>query len=697
MPADRNAAAAVLIAATAAASIPSISNAQTTGERELEAVTVTGESAGSWRGVSTQTGVFRDRDVIDVPLSVDVVPAAVIEAQQATTIYEALKNTAGVTRSQLGPTIYSNIAIRGITVENRSNYRMNGSLPVINLIDLPIENKERIEVLKGSSGLYYGLVPPSGIVNLVTRRAGPDPVTTLTLTGNQHGALGIHGDLARRSEDGSFGWRVNLADSRQREGIHGFEGSRSFASAALDWRVTDRWLLKADLEHVRQDSVEQASVRLLPAVDGVVPIPRLPNPTKLLTADWARYEANATNLLLRSDYSLSDNWIWTVEVGSAETERPRRNFTDIRNYDLVTGAGQAFTFVQCCQDYDNRMLRTEVLGMFDAGGLSHELTFGWVDNRREQTSGAFTSFAQPQNLYDPVALAAPTVTLGAPAPRTRINDRGLYVHDRMSWGNWSGSVGVRWIDYRNVSPTSVYETSETTPAVSVGYRLAPRVNLYASYIEGLEEGGQAPLSAANPAQVFPAVRTKQREVGAKAEVGGALVQASLFEIDRPSAGIDPATNVYSVNGEARYRGLELAASGELTRRLSFYSSTQLLDAEVVRSTSPALVGKRPENTAEFTASLYVDYRVEALPGLSVGAGVFHVGARMVNNLNQGEIGSFTRVDLGAAWRTKFDGRPVVLRANIENLTDRNYWAAAGAGYLAQGLPRTLRLSAQMAF
>jgi iron complex outermembrane receptor protein len=36
--------------------------------------------------------------------------------------------------------------IRGIAVQNRTNYRLNGSVPM--------ENKERAEALKGASALY---------------------------------------------------------------------------------------------------------------------------------------------------------------------------------------------------------------------------------------------------------------------------------------------------------------------------------------------------------------------------------------------------------------------------------------------------------------------------------------------------------------------------------------------------------------
>ena len=53
-------------------------------------------------------------------------------------------------------------------VQNRTNYRLNGSMPIMNFSQVPMENKARVEVLKGASALYYGFTAPSGIVNYVT-------------------------------------------------------------------------------------------------------------------------------------------------------------------------------------------------------------------------------------------------------------------------------------------------------------------------------------------------------------------------------------------------------------------------------------------------------------------------------------------------------------------------------------------------
>src|SRR5439155_15931647 len=166
---------------------------------QLEEFNVSSTRMFSYQTDKVQVGSFRDVNPVDVPLTVNVMTREVIEAQGARTIFDAIKNAAGVTRAQTGGgSIADNVAIRGITVENRGNYRLNGSLPVVNLLDLSLENKERVEVLKGATSLYYGFVPPSGVVNLVTKRAGKDPTTTVKVTGNNFGAIAGHVDLARR-------------------------------------------------------------------------------------------------------------------------------------------------------------------------------------------------------------------------------------------------------------------------------------------------------------------------------------------------------------------------------------------------------------------------------------------------------------------------------------------------------------------
>ena len=123
----------------------------------LEEIVVTADRRNSYSADLVQAGSFRGARQLDTPLTVNVIPDALIRSQQAEGLLDALRNTAGVSPSQVTTIVYSNLAIRGIRVENRSNYRLNGTLPVVNLIDLPLEDKDRVEVLKGASGALLRL------------------------------------------------------------------------------------------------------------------------------------------------------------------------------------------------------------------------------------------------------------------------------------------------------------------------------------------------------------------------------------------------------------------------------------------------------------------------------------------------------------------------------------------------------------
>ena len=125
--------------------------------KTLETITVIADRSDSFSSDYVQVGTFRDARVLDTPLTVSVVTKDLLQAQDARSIIDAVRNTPGVTQSQINANIYSNISIRGIPVDNLTNYRLNGVLPVINLIDMPMEDKDRIEILKGAGELVLRL------------------------------------------------------------------------------------------------------------------------------------------------------------------------------------------------------------------------------------------------------------------------------------------------------------------------------------------------------------------------------------------------------------------------------------------------------------------------------------------------------------------------------------------------------------
>ncbi len=93
-----------------------------------------------------------------------------------------------------------------------------------------------------------------------------------------------------------------------------------------------------------------------------------------------------------------------------------------------------------------------------------------------------------------------------------------------------------------------------------------------------------------------------------------------------------------------------------------------------------------------TGSLFAEYR--PAPGLGLGAGVFHVGARAVDAANTASVDGYTLVSASA--RYNFAGpTPLTLQLNADNLFDTRYWSAAGNNLLGVGLPRQIKLTARI--
>ena len=675
------------------------SSGQSDAGKKLPAVIVTGERTGSFNSDSVQVGTFRDMAPIDVPQTSNVVTREVLDAQAITGVFGALRNTAGVTRSQLNGSTYDNIAIRGILVENRSNYRLNGSLPIINLIDIPMENKERVEVLKGASSLYYGFVPPSGIVNLVTKRAGKDPITNVSLMANMYGGANSHIDLGRRfGSEQQFGARINLLAGREDIGIHNFSGHRALMSGAFDWRITDKLSVKFDVEHYRKEVSEQAAIQALPAVNGVITLPPIPNARRNLAGEWQKYDAEATNLLLRADYAISDNWGVLFEIGKAQTRRDR-NFSQFQNYNLATGEGTLRTFFNRGQHWDNQNIRAEIFGRFPGQAITHEVSVGFTGNERSQDPRTSSRFDTTQNLYNPIDIARQSPTTPFSANRSKITDLGLYISDRiLIGGRLQVMLGVRSSFYESVAATTHYKADRVNPSLSLMYKPIPNVSIYASYIEGVEESGQAPANRANNGEILAPAVSKQKEVGVKALVAqGILLQVAYFDIKRASTTVDVPTNRFVLNGMARYSGFELSASGEVTKQLSLIGSALFMEAEQLNRANTETFGKIPDNTPQRTASLFAEYRPTSIPGLALSSGVHYVGRRPVNSANQAFVDDYAILSLGARYATRIAGKRTMLQAVVDNATNSNYWSTAGNGLLGVGAPIMFKVASRVEF
>ena len=662
------------------------------GKPHLETINVSAERVTGFKAKTSQIGAFRDAELLDIPMTINVIPRTVLDAQDAQGLYDALKNTAGVARSQTSGTVADNLSIRGVATENRTSFRLNGGLPVNNLVEMPMENKERVEVLKGSSALYYGFTSPAGVVNMVTKRARTEPITTFALSGNDSGQYIGHLDVGRQF--GDIGVRMNLAGGQVRVPIDHYEGTRQLVAGAFDWRVTEQLSIKADFENIRRSAVEQASVSILPAVNNAIVVPAPPDPEKLISGPWALTSGRIANHQIRADYYLNPDWAVMYEFGRAETDRYRRASSQIQNYNVLTGAGTLRIALTRGQSYANKNDRAELAGRVQTWIFDHDMTFGWMENGRYQNGPGQQVINVAQNLYNPVSIAEPLLTQTLALSPQDISDRGLYFYDRirMFGDRLQIQLGVRKTDYVNRSAGGVSSIEETTPAYGLVFKPRKDTSLYVSYIEGLEEGGTAPLSTNNPGQVLPAGKSEQKEAGIRTEaIAGLSLTLAYFTIERASAYTN-AANFFVLDGRTVYKGWEYSATGEIGKQFSIYLSGMFLDAKQEQAQNAALLGRAPDNTPEQTHSLFAEYRPAFVPGFALNGGAYYIGRRFINNLEQGSIPAYTIFTAGARYSTRIMRKNTSFQLNVENVADKRYWSAAGGGILAVGLPRQLKMS-----
>lgn len=709
------------------------------GAPTLEEVVVTADRRNSFSADLVQAGSFRGARQLDTPLTVSVIPQHLIQSQQAMGLLDALRNTAGVTQAQTSTTVYNNLSIRGIPVDNRENYRLNGALPILNLIDLPLEDKDRVEALKGASALYYGFTTPSGIINMTMKRPTENPYLEADVFGDDHGGVGGHVDASNTY--GPFGARINAVYANVDSGIRDTLGQRSLLSGAFDFKPTDRLTFSFDAEHIYK-SVDEPGIFHLKAPTSTVgnlypkvTLPPLLDPSENFGADWATNRAEETNLLGHAEYRISDQWNVTVDAGDSYLDR-RRHFDYLTPTNLATGAGTLSIGLQHTH-YENKNVRAQVAGTFYTGPFLHEVLFGASDNiidsfapstQYADCMGGITKTpgaACAQNFLHPRDIAIQTAIPVETADTTQIQDIGYYVFDRMKFHEWLQLLGgIRYSDYTESDLTKHNQTYHATPtSYSWGVVVKPKswVSLYGTYIEGLETTPAAPNTAVNAGEQLPATTSTQYEGGVKIEPRrGFLIQAAYFDIDRGSTYVN-GNNVYVQDGRARYQGEEISLTGEVTKSLSVYVSALFLDARqvsgaptiytfsdhttstsplggVVTSVTPTVVGKQIENTPKVTFSAAAEYRfLDWLPGLSVNGAVYYVGKRAVNPLNQAFIPAYTLVDLGAAYTTEIHNHQTTFRINAENIANTRYWAATGSLYLAQGAPGSVRFSVSTRF
>ncbi|CAN0585168.1 unnamed protein product, partial [Ectocarpus sp. 12 AP-2014] len=157
------------------------------------------------------------------------------------------------------------------------------------------------------------------------------------------------------------------------------------------------------------------------------------------------------------------------------------------------------------------------------------------------------------------------------------------------------------------------------------------------------------------------------------------------------------TSIYDYYGEQRNRGVEVSVYGEPTDGLRLLSSAMWIDPELTRTNDGTHQGNDEVGVPNYRLVVGSEWDIPHAPGWTLSGRAVRNGSQYLDAANQLEVVAWTRWDVGVRYAMPLNTNTLTLRANIENLTDENYWASATGGYLTQGEPRTVKLSAALSF
>lgn len=124
----------------------------------------------------------------------------------------------------------------------------------------------------------------------------------------------------------------------------------------------------------------------------------------------------------------------------------------------------------------------------------------------------------------------------------------------------------------------------------------------------------------------------------------------------------------------------------------------LIDAELAKTAGGANDGNKAPGVPRVNVNLGGEWDTAFLPGLTLSARAIHTSSQYVDVANTQQIPGWTRYDLGARYALKAGATPLTLRATVENLFNKSYWASAPDSLgIALGAPRTVLMSATVDF
>jgi iron complex outermembrane receptor protein len=672
----------------------------------VERITVTGKLEPPPASVAG----FGDVPLAKLPLQAESFGQGLLLDQGASALSALTRLDASVGDAYNSPGYWSALTVRGFVLDNRVNYQRDG-LPMNAETAVSLDNKERIELLKGITGAQAGISAPGGLANLVVKRPRGSEHASVLLGYTERASFKAALDAERRLGD-TVDLRVNAAVETLEPQLRDAKGERQMLAAAIRARLGEGQLdAEVEWSHQSQPSMPGFSMlgNSVPDARSIDPRLNLNNQawsepvvfdgttaslrwTQALGADW-QLVAHAMGQQLRTDDHIAFPY-------GCDKEGNYDRYCEDGSFDLYDYRSEG-------ERRDQLSAALALKGRATLAGMAHELSTGlsWSDFRLH--AGEQVYGYAGEGSIDGHAQVGPTTDAPYATAGRRERSAELHLRDRIELTAatqlW---LGVRHSRLDRAADDGLpYRQSFTTPWLALSQQLGAHALVYASWGQGVETdvvpNREDYVDAGRP---LPALKSRQTELGLKFNQRSWNASVAVFDIHRPRAedtcSGDTGLCERRIDGTAHHLGLE--ASGEMRwGTFGLQGSAMWLRARREGASDDSLNGLVPTNVAQRSLRLLASWDVGGLPGLSALASLSHEGPRYVLPDNSARTPGWTTVGLAARHTTRVSGHDWTLRAGVDNLFDRRAWKESpyqfSHVYLYPLEPRTFRASVQASF
>lgn len=657
---------------------------------------------------SAASGTKIPAPLMEVPVSVQVVPQAVLQDQQALRIDDALINVAGVLPVTAGQMNADEYTVRGFDLMGVS-YDDGLRQDEYELSGLPrdMANVEQVEVVKGPASVLYGQAEPGGLVNVVTKQPLTTPFFALD---QQIGSFATYRTTIDASGPVNSGktvlYRLNL-DYENSGSFRDFIYTHRFeAFPTLQVRPDTRTSMTFEGSYgtgtqVGDNGLPFSGTTLAPAN---VPLYRnYADPSTNLNYNYQGWLKMTATRAVTDDLSLRVTG--RSEYIRAPSPEGEYYFSDVDSLGYL----QRGSFVSTSFWHWADQGVVDLTGHFNAWGTKNILLAGfdvyYVHGGYSYNQTGFITPPDSINIYAPIynQPLPPLNPADTGSEQQNEIDGGAYVQDLIALpANFHVLAGLRLdravAHESNLGPGStVHDHPPVTPRLGVLWQASPAVSLYATYTSNY---GYTALGEITKDTTFlPPESAQQYELGVKTLLFRRLSSTtSIYQLTKYNiATTDPTAPAFVVAiGQARSRGIEEDVAWMVATGWQVIGGYSYIDAHVTKDNS-GLAGLRFTGVPYNSGSLWTTYEVPTGPvrGLRVGGGA--VARSDETDFAHEHIPGFAIANAMLGYDAHLLQRRALLQLNLNNALNKTYFVALTPGAANPGVPRSVIASVRLLF